>query len=144
MGSLSAYILRSGETGNTETPLYDELEAKWAEQYYQRAICEQYWTVTHTATGQEWLEDDEGNEVFPEPPTQTDLNEGVDLSAYIVPNEVRVGDTVIPIKLGEPQYAEGGLVEPVRTFVYKPDEGFAVPKRKFKLFGRNQGTNGTL
>ena len=91
------------------TPIFDELEEKWNAVGYDRAICDPYNRCFLIETGAEWYEDDEGNEVFP-----------------------------------EPRYAEGGLVEPVRTIVYKPDEGFVVPKPKFKLFGRNQGTNGVL
>lgn len=97
-----------------QTPLYDELEAKWTGENYQRAICDRYWTVTQTATGQEWFEDDEGNEVFPE--------------GGLLPNRPATGVWV--------DLSEG----------YCPVSNVAVdrPKRKFKLFGRNQGTNGTL
>lgn len=97
----------------SETPLYDELEAKWSDEYYHRAICDQYWTVTHTATGQEWFEDDEGNEVFPDE----------EESPYVEAGLVVPGDRVVP---------SGTLVFDCAT------------KPKFKLFGRNQGTNGTL
>lgn len=100
----------------SETPLFEELEAKWSETDNYRTICDRWWTVTHIATGQHWLEDDEGNEVFP-----------------------------------ETQYAEGGIVKGSSPEVQRLLENFdndcpvaLVPKRKFKLFGRNQGTNGTL
>lgn len=109
-----------------QTPLYDELEAKWTGENYQRAICDLYWTVTQTATGQEWFEDDEGNEVFPE---ELESQE-------------------------ETQYSPGGYIGQFPELhkaifedrTYCPVSNVAVvrPKRKFKLFGRNQGTNGTL
>ena len=119
------------------TPIFDELEAKWSEQYYQRAICDTYWPVIHVQTGQTWLEDDEGNEVFPGmSPTLEELNEGADLYAYFVPNEVKVGDTVSAISLGGIiPYPELDKPSPTLPKGIKP---------KFKLFGRNQGTNGTL
>lgn len=118
------------------TPIYDELEAKWNETCYDTRICDAYARVVNLSTGQVWFEDDEGNEVFPEPPTQTDLNEGVDLTAYLVPNEVKVGDTVSAISLGGIiPYPELDKPSPTLPKGIKP---------KFKLFGRNQGTNGTL
>lgn len=100
------------------TPLYDELEAKWSEQYYQRAICDTYWPVIHVQTGQTWFEDDEGNEVFPEP--QYAAEGGI----------VTKVDPKLPVKI------VNGYIE--------FDESRIKPKRKFQLFGRNQGTNGTL
>lgn len=113
----------------SEQPIYDELEAKWADENYQRAICDQYWTVTHTATGQEWFEDDEGNEVFPEElefqgETHTvvrEPNQTVIYNAEGHGSEARVGTC--------------GLVD-CGTKRHKP--------KRHKLFGRNQGTNGTL
>lgn len=106
-------------------PIYDELEEKWNWTINQRNICDQYWTVTHAATGQEWFEDDEGNEVFPETQYQE-----------------------------EAQYSPGGYIGQFPELhkaifedrTYCPVSNVAVdrPKRKFKLFGRNQGTTGTL
>ena len=106
------------------TPIFDELEEKWNFTDHYRAMCDEYWTVTHLATGQVWYEDDEGNEVFPGvAPTLEELDNALDLHAYLVPQDVKVGDVVRQVEVGEP-------------IVY--------PKRKFKLLGRNQGTNGTL
>ena len=86
------------------TPIYKELEAKW------NAVGEDLL---------ELIEDDEGNEVFP-----------------------------------ETQYSPGGYIGQFPELhkaifedrTYCPVSNVAVdrPKRKFKLFGRNQGTNGTL
>lgn len=92
------------------TPIYDQLEAEWNYTDHYRAVCDAHWTVTHPATGQVWYEDDEGNEVFP-----------------------------------EPQYAEGGIVKGSSSENFDNDCPVAlVPKRKFKLFGRNQDCQGTL
>lgn len=107
------------------TPIFDELEEKWNWTFSQRAICDQYWTVTHTATGQEWFEDDEGNEVFLE-----ELEFRGELYTVVrEPNQTVIYNTEVQRLLED----------------FDNDCPVAlVPKRKFKLFGRNQGTNGTL
>lgn len=109
---------------STETPIYEELKDKWTDENYQRAICDQYWTVTHTATGQEWFEDDEGNEVFPEPEEE---------------------NTAITYFVGRPDTAKG--YEELSTdpeYLREASIRREGRKNRFKLFGRNQGTNGTL
>lgn len=103
----------------SETPLFDELEAKWNAVGEDSRICDEYTRCFYIETGAEWYEDDEGNEVFP-----------------------------------EPKYAEGGIVTkvdpklPVKVvngYIELDDCPVAlVPRHKRKLFGRNQGTNGTL
>ena len=115
---------------NTETPLYDELEAKWSETDNYRTICDRWWTVTHIATGQQWLEDDEGNEVFPE-----ELEfQG---EAHLVVREPN--QTVIYNAEGHGSEAHVGTCGLVDCGTKRHKA-----KRKLKLFGRNQGTNGTL
>lgn len=145
----------------SNTPLYDELEDKWTETFSQRNICDRWWTVHHNQTGQEWFEDDEGNEVFPEPPTAGELNSGLatagelnsglDLTAGIVLVEGQYTATEEGFER-KPQYAKGGFdkrVDPklpvkiVNCYIHL-DESRIKPKRKFKLFGRNQETQGTL
>ena len=119
------------------TPIYDELEEKWNAVGTDRRICDKYMRCFLIETGAEWYEDDEGNEVLPGmSPTLEELNEGADLYAYFVPNEVKVGDTVSAISLGGIiPYPELDKPSPTLPKGIKP---------KFKLFGRNQGTNGTL
>lgn len=100
----------------SETPLYDELKAKWNAVGEDSRICDEYTRCFYIETGAEWFEDIEGNEVFP-----------------------------------EPQYAEGGVVKGSSPEVQRLLEDFdndcpvaLVPKRKFKLFGRNQDSQGVL
>ena len=111
----------------TETPIYDELEEKWEEETYFKAICDVYWTVTNNATGQTWLEDDEGNEVFIEErefseEPQTDYREPIQTD-------------ILPEGHGsESHVGTCGIV----------DCNTKRHKRKFKLLGRNQHCQGTL
>lgn len=102
-----------------ETPIFDELEAKWEELDYSRSLMDANWRVRNVQTGAEWYEDDEGNEVFLEP-------------QYAEGGIVTKVDPKLPVKI------VNGYIElddcPVAT----------VPKRKFKLFGRNQDCNGCL
>lgn len=94
------------------TPIYKELEEKW------NAVGEDLL---------ELIEDDEGNEVFPETQYSPGGYIGQFPGGYI----------------GQFPELHKAIFED-RT--YCPVSNVAVdrPKRKFKLFGRNQGTNGTL
>lgn len=119
----------------SETPLYDELEAKWNETCDDTCICDAYARVVNLSTGQVWFEDDEGNEVFPEPqyakggllPNRPETGVMVDLSEDYCPV------AVVPKR--ETRVGTCGLVD-CGTKRHKP--------KRHKLFGRNQGTNGTL
>lgn len=108
-----------------DTPIYDELEAEWNYTDQYRAVCDAHWTVTHPATGQVWYEDDEGNEVFPEPSTAK-LSVGEGWIQHPKLDHLEVRDGMVRFKDSDC---------PVSN----------VPKkRKFKLFGRNQDCQGTL
>lgn len=111
-----------------ETPIFDELEAKWSQLILGHRICDEYWRVSNVQTGAEWYEDDEGNEVFLE-----DLEfRGETHTVVREPNQ-----TVIYNAEGHGSEAHVGTCGLV-------DCGTKRHKRKFKLFGRNQDCNGCL
>ena len=132
----------------SETPLFDELKDKWDETYTDKAICDTYWPVIHVQTGQTWFEDDEGNEVFPE----SDLDEpqyspggyiGQFPELHKAIFEDRTYCPVSNVAVDRPKREEfEELQELYKVEIIRHEP--LPPKRKFKLFGRNQGTNGTL
>lgn len=110
------------------TPIYDELEEKWNAVVADRRICDRYWRVYIAQTGAEWLEDDEGNEVFL-PPTGSELNAGVGITYLVGRPDTAKGYEELST---DPEYLREASIR---------REG---RKNRFKLFGRNQGTTGTL